>query len=115
MRSLFSISYENVSRKTNLGTRTLPALLPRYAQQPLPEKNLLTTNKNKPKKPRRFDKHCTHCGCVLSAKTSCLSCACPIEKWGAEMESREEEEQLIQTVYGKQGSEDTKDSTGQAD
>jgi hypothetical protein len=31
------------------------------------------------------------------------------------MESREEEEQLIQTVYGKQGSEDTKDSTGQTD
>jgi hypothetical protein len=30
------------------------------------------------------------------------------------MESREEEEQLIQTVYGKQGSENTEDSSGQA-
>lgn len=72
-------------------------------------------SENRPKKPRRFDKHCTHCGCVLAAKTRCLSCSCPIEKWVAEMESREDEEQLIQTIYGKQGSEDTKDSSGQAD
>lgn len=65
---------------------------------------------NKPKKPRRFDKHCTHCGCVLSAKTKCLSCACPIEKWGAEIDSKEDEDQLIQEIYGKQGSENRKDT-----
>ena len=71
-------------------------------------------SENKPKKPRRFDKHCTHCGCVLSAKTKCLSCSCPIDKWGPEMTSREDEDQLIQTIYGKQGSENRENSTGQA-
>lgn len=44
----FNKKYKIFSRKTNLGTRTLPALLPRYAQQPFPEKSILTTNKNKP-------------------------------------------------------------------
>jgi hypothetical protein len=71
-------------------------------------------SENKPKKPRRFDKHCTHCGCVLSAKTKCLSCACPIEKWVAEMESKDDENQLIQTIYGTEGSKNREDSTGQA-
>ena len=42
------------------------------------------------------------------------SCSCPVEKWGPEMESRDDEEQLIQTIYGKQGSENREDSTGQA-
>lgn len=69
-------------------------------------------SENKDPKPRRFDKHCTHCGCTLAAKTKCLSCSCPIEKWVAEIESPEEEHQLIQTVYGKEGNEDTKDSIG---
>jgi hypothetical protein len=32
----------------------------------------------------------------------------------AEIESREDEEQLIQTIYGKQGSENRKDSTEHA-
>ena len=68
-------------------------------------------SENKPKKPRRFDKHCTHCGCTLSAKTKCLSCSCPIEKWVAEMESKEEDN-LINVIYGE-GSKDRKDTTGQ--
>ena len=35
-------------------------------------------------------------------------------KWGPEMESKEDEDQLIQTIYGKQGSENRENSTGQA-
>lgn len=31
----------------------------------------------------RLDSHCTECGCTLSAKTKCLSCACPLNKWTA--------------------------------
>ena len=31
----------------------------------------------------RPDAHCTNCGCTLSAKTKCLSCECPLKKWGA--------------------------------
>lgn len=30
----------------------------------------------------RIDEHCTDCTCTLSAKTKCLSCKCPIDKWG---------------------------------
>jgi hypothetical protein len=41
----------------------------------------------------RPDVHCTSCGCTLSAKTVCLSCSCPLEKWGAVI-SGEEEEQI---------------------
>ena len=33
----------------------------------------------------RPDAHCTRCGCTLSAKTACLSCSCPINKWAALM------------------------------
>lgn len=40
--------------------------------------------------PLRMDDHCTSCGCTLSAKTACLSCACPINKWGAELTPEEE-------------------------
>ena len=40
----------------------------------------------------RPDKHCTHCGCTLSAKTKCLSCACPLNKWEALISSEEEEQ-----------------------
>jgi hypothetical protein len=29
----------------------------------------------------RPDVHCTNCGCTLAAKTRCLSCSCPINKW----------------------------------
>lgn len=31
----------------------------------------------------RPDVHCTDCGCTLSAKTKCLSCNCPKNKWTA--------------------------------
>jgi hypothetical protein len=40
----------------------------------------------------RVDAHCTNCGCTLSAKTKCLSCKCPIEKWDAVMTKEQEEE-----------------------
>jgi len=32
-------------------------------------------------KSKRPDVHCVECGCTLSAKTKCLSCACPLNKW----------------------------------
>jgi hypothetical protein len=32
------------------------------------------------------------CECTLSAKTACLSCACPLNKWGEEMTPEQEEE-----------------------
>jgi hypothetical protein len=32
----------------------------------------------------RFDRHCTHCGCTLAAKTRSLISSCPIDKWKAE-------------------------------
>ena len=32
-------------------------------------------------KTTRPDAHCVSCGCTLSAKTKCLSCTCPINKW----------------------------------
>lgn len=58
-------------------------------------------SKNVVKKPRikRPDVFCVKCGCTLSAKTSCLSCRCPINKWGEEL--REEDEEYINTlIYG---------------
>lgn len=53
---------------------------------------------SKNKKTLRPDDHCTHCGCTLSAKTKCLSCSCPLEKWVA-LVSSDEEEQIKK--YGK--------------
>ena len=41
----------------------------------------------------RVDAHCTNCGCTLSAKTKCLSCKCPIDKW-KEVLNEEEEYQI---------------------
>ena len=38
--------------------------------------------------------HCTDCGCMLKAKTSCLSCECPKKYWLAQMHSQEEENDL---------------------
>tara|TARA_R110000782_G_scaffold74248_3_gene148429 strand:- start:14074 stop:14328 length:255 start_codon:yes stop_codon:yes gene_type:complete len=29
----------------------------------------------------RIDSHCVSCGCTLSAKTKCLTCECPLQKW----------------------------------
>jgi hypothetical protein len=47
---------------------------------------------NKPNhKSNRPDKHCTLCGCTLSAKTKCLSCSCPIDKWSQVITKKEEE------------------------
>lgn len=43
----------------------------------------------------RPDIHCTICGCTLSAKTKCLSCCCPEEKWMCVI-SPEEEEQILE-------------------
>lgn len=40
----------------------------------------------------RPDAHCTHCGCTLSAKTKCLSCSCPINKWAAVLTAQQEDE-----------------------
>lgn len=40
----------------------------------------------------RLDAHCTNCGCTLSAKTKCLSCACPLNKWTAVLTAKQEEE-----------------------
>jgi hypothetical protein len=48
----------------------------------------------------RPDVHCTDCGCTLSAKTKCLSCACPLDKWKAVVASQEEEEQLKKQIHG---------------
>ena len=36
----------------------------------------------------RLDVHCTECGCTLAAKTKCLSCACPLQKWDVVMNSK---------------------------
>ena len=47
---------------------------------------------NKPGyKSNRPDKHCTNCGCTLSAKTKCLSCSCPINKWEAIITRQQED------------------------
>ncbi len=43
----FNKKYKIFSRKTNSGNRTLPALMPRYAQQTLSENTVEVTNKNK--------------------------------------------------------------------
>ena len=48
----FNKKYKIFSRKLNSGTRTLPALSPRYAQQTSPEINNPVTNKSKTKPPR---------------------------------------------------------------
>ena len=38
----------------------------------------------KDNKSLRPDAHCVECGCTLSAKTKCLTCECPLKKWGAQ-------------------------------
>lgn len=40
----------------------------------------------------RPDHHCTNCGCTLSAKTACLSCKCPLDKWLEILTPEQEEE-----------------------
>ena len=48
---------------------------------------------NRPKKYIRPDVFCTICSCTLSAKTKCLSCSCPVDKWSEVL--TEEEEELL--------------------
>jgi len=48
--------------------------------------------------PLRPDNHCTDCGCNLEAKTACLSCSCPQNKWAAVMTNPDEEDQLKKDV-----------------
>ena len=40
----------------------------------------------------RKDAHCTNCGCTLSAKTACLSCECPVNKWEAVLSQEQQTE-----------------------
>jgi len=39
----------------------------------------------------RPDAHCVSCGCTLSAKTKCLSCQCPIDKWKAVLSDEQQD------------------------
>jgi hypothetical protein len=48
----------------------------------------------------RPDVHCIDCGCTLSAKTKCLSCACPIGKW-KEMMTDDEYDEIKQAIDGE--------------
>ena len=52
-------------------------------------------------KTRRPDDHCVYCGCTLSAKTKCLSCKCPINKW-LEVATQEEDEKIQNIADGKE-------------
>ena len=45
----------------------------------------------------RPEEHCTECGCVLVAKTKCLHCSCPLNKWTALL-SEEESNKLKETL-----------------
>jgi hypothetical protein len=49
----------------------------------------------------RPDAHCTHCGCTLAAKTKCLSCACPIDRWMA-IATDEQDDQINNIIDGKE-------------
>ena len=51
------------------------------------------------KTPLRPDAHCTDCGCNLEAKSACLSCSCPQDKWLAVVD-QDEEEQLKSNING---------------
>ena len=39
----------------------------------------------------RPDAHCISCGCTLSAKSKCLTCCCPINKWTAVLSEEQEQ------------------------
>ena len=51
----------------------------------------------------RPDEHCTDCGCLLRAKTKCLSCGCDQGKWDAVI--TEEEENFINNEGDEQTDE----------
>ncbi len=48
--------------------------------------------------PLRFDAHCVQCGCNLEAKSACLSCGCPENKWLPYIENMAEEELLKKEI-----------------
>lgn len=48
--------------------------------------------------PLRPDNHCTDCGCNLDAKTACLSCSCPQNKWYAVVDNPQEEDELKKDI-----------------
>jgi hypothetical protein len=49
--------------------------------------------------PLRPDVHCTNCGCNLDAKSRCLSCSCPKNKWTVFLNNLEEEQSFKQEAY----------------
>lgn len=57
--------------------------------------------KKKGYKSVRPDHHCVECGCTLAAKTRCLSCKCPLDKW-LELLTDEEEAHLKNEMNGKE-------------
>jgi hypothetical protein len=42
--------------------------------------------------------HCSDCGCMLKAKTACLSCECPKKYWLAQMNDYDEEQDLKKKI-----------------
>lgn len=52
----------------------------------------------------RPDVHCTECGCTLSAKTRCLACKCPINKW-KEIMSEEQYDEIREELNIDNGEE----------
>lgn len=48
----------------------------------------------------RPDVHCIDCGCTLSAKTKCLSCSCPIDKWKGMM-TDDQYDEIKQAIDGE--------------
>jgi hypothetical protein len=52
----------------------------------------------------RPDHHCTDCGCTLSAKTRCLSCSCPLNKWIEVLTEQQEHEFKKDVNYESPGS-----------
>lgn len=56
---------------------------------------------NKKEATLRWDDHCTNCGCTLSAKTACLTCSCPLDKWVEILTEEQHEEILNNNSYEK--------------
>ena len=55
-------------------------------------------NHSKNHKTVRPDAHCVSCGGTLSAKTKCLSCSCPINKWTAVLND-DQQDKLEEEFY----------------
>ena len=47
----------------------------------------------------RPDAYCLDCGCNLDAKSKCLSCSCPKNKWVAVVNDYDEEQSLKKEAY----------------